>query len=223
MKNTLDNGSNQIPEWWTHSYQVPCGCKSESISGLQHTRKVLSYRKLQRRRDLLVLLPSETTTACNKRTASWSAKWRRWRCRRTRSTSTCRARETRLDAKKESYPPVAGSSSFDSWFNISLLWTLQLTQRLKTAKRQMDEAEEEIERLEHAKKKLQRELDEQIEANEQLHGQLSTLRNEMRWPVTFCRFWVSSKSNHLVLYLLRLHFFESTGEGRNPLPSFGTM
>ncbi|XP_038562417.1 cingulin-like protein 1 isoform X2 [Micropterus salmoides] len=56
----------------------------------------------------------------------------------------------------------------------------QLTQRLKTAKRQMDEAEEEIERLEHAKKKLQRELDEQIEANEQFHGQLSALRNEMR-------------------------------------------
>ncbi len=50
----------------------------------------------------------------------------------------------------------------------------------------MDEAEEEIERLEHAKKKLQRELDEQIEANEQLHGQLSALRNEMRWPLTFC-------------------------------------
>ncbi|KAF0040989.1 hypothetical protein F2P81_006887 [Scophthalmus maximus] len=44
----------------------------------------------------------------------------------------------------------------------------------------MDEAEEEIERLEHSKKKLQRELDEQIEANEQLHGQLGTLRNEMR-------------------------------------------
>ncbi|XP_054475911.1 cingulin-like protein 1 [Anoplopoma fimbria] len=56
----------------------------------------------------------------------------------------------------------------------------QLTQRLKTAKRQMDEAEEEIERLEHGKKKLQRDLDEQIEANEQLHGQLGSLRNEMR-------------------------------------------
>ncbi|XP_068595647.1 cingulin-like protein 1 [Brachionichthys hirsutus] len=56
----------------------------------------------------------------------------------------------------------------------------QLTQRLKTAKRQMDEAEEEIERLEHVKKKLQRESDEQIEANEQLHGQLNALRNEMR-------------------------------------------
>ncbi|XP_014905386.1 cingulin-like protein 1 isoform X1 [Poecilia latipinna] len=55
----------------------------------------------------------------------------------------------------------------------------QLTQRLKTAKRQMDEAEEEIERLEHGKKKLQREVDEQMEANEQLHGQLNALRNEM--------------------------------------------
>lgn len=54
------------------------------------------------------------------------------------------------------------------------------------AKRQMDEAEEEIERLEHAKKKLQRDVDEQIEANEQLHGQLSALRNEMRWPLNFC-------------------------------------
>ncbi|XP_055078361.1 cingulin-like protein 1 isoform X2 [Periophthalmus magnuspinnatus] len=56
----------------------------------------------------------------------------------------------------------------------------QLTQRLKTAKRQMDEAEEEIERLEHAKKKLQRELDEQTEANEQLLDQMNVLRNELR-------------------------------------------
>lgn len=61
------------------------------------------------------------------------------------------------------------------------LWsTPQLTQRLKTTKRQMDEAEEEIERLEHSRKKLQRELDEQLEANEQLLGQLGALRNEMR-------------------------------------------
>ncbi|XP_020790638.1 cingulin-like protein 1 [Boleophthalmus pectinirostris] len=56
----------------------------------------------------------------------------------------------------------------------------QLTQRLKTAKRQMDEAEEEIERLEHAKKKLQRELDEQTEASEQLLDQMNVLRNELR-------------------------------------------
>lgn len=51
----------------------------------------------------------------------------------------------------------------------------------------MDEAEEEIERLEHSKKKLQRELDEQIEANEQLNSQLNSLRNEMRWPLILCR------------------------------------
>ncbi|XP_033903284.3 cingulin-like protein 1 [Acipenser ruthenus] len=56
----------------------------------------------------------------------------------------------------------------------------QLQLRLKTMKRQMDEAEEEIERLEHGKKKLQRDLDEQIELHDQLQGQLNTLRNDMR-------------------------------------------
>uniref|UniRef100_A0A3Q2CHJ4 Cingulin-like 1 n=1 Tax=Cyprinodon variegatus TaxID=28743 RepID=A0A3Q2CHJ4_CYPVA len=48
----------------------------------------------------------------------------------------------------------------------------QLNLRLKALKRQMDEAEEEIERLEHGKKKLQRDLDEQQEANEHLNSQL---------------------------------------------------
>ncbi|XP_030579926.1 cingulin-like protein 1 isoform X2 [Archocentrus centrarchus] len=56
----------------------------------------------------------------------------------------------------------------------------QLNLRLKALKRQMDEAEEEIDRLEHSKKKLQRDLDEQQEANEQLQSQLKALRNEMR-------------------------------------------
>ncbi|KAG7473288.1 hypothetical protein MATL_G00094120 [Megalops atlanticus] len=56
----------------------------------------------------------------------------------------------------------------------------QLNLRLKALKRQMDEAEEEIDRLEHGKKKLQRDLDEQLEANEQLQGQLKALRSEMR-------------------------------------------
>ncbi|XP_031442823.1 cingulin-like protein 1 isoform X2 [Clupea harengus] len=56
----------------------------------------------------------------------------------------------------------------------------QLNLRLKALKRQMDEAEEEIDRLEHGKKKLQRDLDEQQEANEQLQSQLKTLRSEMR-------------------------------------------
>ncbi|MCI4393162.1 hypothetical protein PGIGA_G00154300 [Pangasianodon gigas] len=56
----------------------------------------------------------------------------------------------------------------------------QLNLRLKALKRQMDEAEEEIDRLEHSKKKLQRELEEQQEANEQLQNQLKALRSEMR-------------------------------------------
>ncbi|KAM9545203.1 cingulin-like protein 1 isoform 2-T2 [Salvelinus alpinus] len=56
----------------------------------------------------------------------------------------------------------------------------QLNLRLKALKRQMDEAEEEIDRLEHGKKKLQRDLDEQQEANEQLQSQLKSLRSEMR-------------------------------------------
>ncbi|KAI5088614.1 cingulin-like protein 1 isoform X1, partial [Silurus meridionalis] len=56
----------------------------------------------------------------------------------------------------------------------------QLNLRLKALKRQMDEAEEEIDRLEHGKKKLQRDLEEQQEANEQLQNQLKALRSEIR-------------------------------------------
>ncbi|XP_066523192.1 cingulin-like protein 1 isoform X2 [Hoplias malabaricus] len=56
----------------------------------------------------------------------------------------------------------------------------QLTLRLKSLKRQLDEAEEEIEKLEHSKKKLQRELDEQQETNEQLQSQLTALQSELR-------------------------------------------
>ncbi|XP_076011482.1 cingulin-like protein 1 [Genypterus blacodes] len=56
----------------------------------------------------------------------------------------------------------------------------QLNLRLKALKRQMDEAEEEIDRLEHGKKKLQRDLDDQQEANDQLQSQVKALRSEMR-------------------------------------------
>ncbi|KAK3558133.1 hypothetical protein QTP86_009867 [Hemibagrus guttatus] len=56
----------------------------------------------------------------------------------------------------------------------------QLTLRLKVLKRQLDEAEEEIERLESSKKKLQRELDDQQEINEQLQSQISALKTELR-------------------------------------------
>lgn len=58
--------------------------------------------------------------------------------------------------------------------------SVQLNLRLKALKRQMDEAEEEIDRLEHNKKKLHRDLEEQQECNEQLQTQLKSLRSEMR-------------------------------------------
>ncbi|XP_076204384.1 cingulin-like protein 1 isoform X3 [Aptenodytes patagonicus] len=56
----------------------------------------------------------------------------------------------------------------------------QLSLRLKAMKRQVVEAEEEIDRLESAKKKLQRELEEQLDMNEQLQGQLNAAKKELR-------------------------------------------
>uniref|UniRef100_A0A8C3MX03 Cingulin like 1 n=1 Tax=Geospiza parvula TaxID=87175 RepID=A0A8C3MX03_GEOPR len=55
----------------------------------------------------------------------------------------------------------------------------QLSLRLKAMKRQVEEAEEEIDRLENAKKKLQRELEEQLDINEQLQGQLNAAKKEL--------------------------------------------
>ncbi|XP_052663196.1 cingulin-like protein 1 isoform X3 [Harpia harpyja] len=55
----------------------------------------------------------------------------------------------------------------------------QLSLRLKAMKRQVEEAEEEIDRLESAKKKLQRELEEQLDMNEQLEGQLNAAKKEL--------------------------------------------
>ncbi|KFW83642.1 Cingulin-like 1 [Manacus vitellinus] len=54
----------------------------------------------------------------------------------------------------------------------------QLSLRLKAMKRQVEEAEEEIDRLESAKKKLQRELEDQLDINEQLQGQLNTAKKD---------------------------------------------
>lgn len=58
---------------------------------------------------------------------------------------------------------------------------LQLSLRLKAMKRQVEEAEEEIDRLESSKKKLQRELEEQMDVNEQLQGQLNSMKKDLRW------------------------------------------
>lgn len=75
---------------------------------------------------------------------------------------------------------------FPTWSRLALTLCLfflpppKLNLRLKALKRQMDEAEEEIDRLEHSKKKLQRDLDEQQEANEELQRQLKALKAEIR-------------------------------------------
>ncbi|XP_059227988.1 cingulin-like protein 1 isoform X3 [Mustela nigripes] len=55
----------------------------------------------------------------------------------------------------------------------------QLSLRLKAMKRQVEEAEEEIDRLESSKKKLQRELEEQMDVNEQLQGQLHAMKKDL--------------------------------------------
>ncbi|KFO69889.1 Cingulin, partial [Cuculus canorus] len=54
----------------------------------------------------------------------------------------------------------------------------QLSLKVKALKRQVDEAEEEIERLEGARKKAQRELEEQHELNEQLQTRIKALEKE---------------------------------------------
>ncbi|XP_058011985.1 cingulin-like protein 1 isoform X2 [Ahaetulla prasina] len=56
----------------------------------------------------------------------------------------------------------------------------QLSLRLKAMKRQVEEAEEEIDRLENTKKKLQRDLEDQVDLNDQLQGQLTTIRQDLR-------------------------------------------
>ncbi|KAM8972816.1 cingulin-like protein 1 isoform 2-T2 [Pelodytes ibericus] len=55
----------------------------------------------------------------------------------------------------------------------------QLSLRLKSMKRQVQEAEEEIDRLESGKKKLQRDLEDQVDINEQLQSQLNAAKKEL--------------------------------------------
>lgn len=54
----------------------------------------------------------------------------------------------------------------------------QLSLKVKALKRQVDEAEEEIERLDGLRKKAQRELEEQHEVNEQLQARIKALEKE---------------------------------------------
>ena len=55
-----------------------------------------------------------------------------------------------------------------------------MNQRVKHLKRQLDETEEEVTRLNAAKRKLQRDFDEQVEQNEASQRELTQLKGRMR-------------------------------------------
>lgn len=56
----------------------------------------------------------------------------------------------------------------------------QLSLRVKALKRQVDESEGEVERLEGVRRKVLRDLEEQQELQEALHAKVSALENELK-------------------------------------------
>ncbi|GAA6080161.1 cingulin isoform X1 [Tachysurus ichikawai] len=56
----------------------------------------------------------------------------------------------------------------------------QLSLRVKALKRQLDDSEEEVERLEGVRRKILRDLEEQQELKDVLQAKVSTLENELR-------------------------------------------
>ncbi|KAJ7307245.1 hypothetical protein JRQ81_009241 [Phrynocephalus forsythii] len=73
----------------------------------------------------------------------------------------------------------------------------QLSLRVKALKRQVDEAEEEIERLESARKKALRELEEQHEVNEQLQSRVKALEKDLWRKAARSTAESSLKDDHL--------------------------
>lgn len=61
---------------------------------------------------------------------------------------------------------------------LTLLLPPQLSLRVKALKRQVDESEGEVERLEGVRRKVLRDLEEQQELREALHAKVSALENE---------------------------------------------
>ena len=61
----------------------------------------------------------------------------------------------------------------------------KVNQRVKHLKRQLDETEEEVTRLNAAKRKLQRDFDEQVEQNEAAQRELTQLKGRMRFDSRF--------------------------------------
>lgn len=69
-------------------------------------------------------------------------------------------------------PPLFPSNPFPLHYQLSL--------RVKALKRQVDESEGEVERLEGVRRKVLRDLEEQQELREALHAKVSALENELK-------------------------------------------
>lgn len=59
---------------------------------------------------------------------------------------------------------------------------------MKTLKRQIEEAEEEISREKHQKRKIQRDLDELLESNESISRENNNLRSKLRFFTIFIHY-----------------------------------
>lgn len=57
----------------------------------------------------------------------------------------------------------------------------KINSRVKTLKRQLDDAEEEVSRANAGKRKLQRDLDDISEQNETYQREINQLRSKLRW------------------------------------------
>lgn len=57
---------------------------------------------------------------------------------------------------------------------------MQLALRVKALKRQVDEGETELERIDGLRRKAQRDMEEQIELKEALQGRVTALETELK-------------------------------------------
>lgn len=62
-----------------------------------------------------------------------------------------------------------------------MIFFFQINNRVKTLKRSLDEAEEEMSREKTMKRKAQRELEDMKEANESLLKECNNLKNKLRY------------------------------------------
>lgn len=84
-------------------------------------------------------------------------------------------------ARPPFWPPMFPSNPFTtSPLLFSLAPLPQLSLRVKALKRQVDESEGEVERLEGVRRKVLRDLEEQQELQEALHAKVASLETDLK-------------------------------------------